>query len=148
MIRGALILSLSFLLACGAAYAQSRESDATPVGRWITIGDERNEPRSRVKVYESNGMLYADIEKVFPREGEPEDPVCEKCKGERANQPITGMTILWDMRRRGERWSGGKILDPENGKIYRCKIWIDDGKLKVRGFLGPFYRTQTWRPAD
>ena len=49
------------------------------------------------------------------------------------------------MKPNGAVWSGGKILDPGNGKIYRCKIWLKDGELKVRGYFGPFYRTQTWR---
>jgi len=43
-------------------------------------------------------------------------------------------------------WDGGKILDPENGKEYRASLTpIEGGKrLEVRGFLGPFWRTQTW----
>jgi len=54
------------------------------------------------------------------------------------------MIILKGLKKRGTEWSGGTILDPENGKTYRCKIWLDDGKLKVRGYLGILFRTQTW----
>lgn len=50
------------------------------------------------------------------------------------------------MERDGDQWSGGEIPDPNNGKIYRCKIWVGDGNLKVRGYIAFFFRTQTWLP--
>ncbi len=134
------------LLAPSVAWSQPSTEVVSPVGQWVTIDDERNEPRSVVTIYEQDGALFARIESIYFREGEPENPTCEKCKGERKDQPIIGMTIMWDMKARGDTWAGGRILDPENGKTYRCKIWVEDGTLKVRGYLGPFYRTQTWRP--
>jgi uncharacterized protein (DUF2147 family) len=44
-------------------------------------------------------------------------------------------------------WEGGKILDPENGKEYTLKMTpLDGGKqLQIRGYIGPFYRTQIWQ---
>jgi uncharacterized protein (DUF2147 family) len=56
------------------------------------------------------------------------------------------MEIIRRLKKSDTEWSSGEILDPENGNVYRCKIWIEDKKLKVRGYLGPFYRTQTWLP--
>ncbi|MBL8333783.1 MAG: DUF2147 domain-containing protein, partial [Rubrivivax sp.] len=43
-------------------------------------------------------------------------------------------------------WEGGDVLDPENGKVYRARLKpIEGGKqLQLRGYLGPFYRTQVW----
>jgi len=35
-------------------------------------------------------------------------------------------------------------MDPEDGKVYTAEIWVEEGKLKVRGYVGFFYRTQTW----
>jgi uncharacterized protein (DUF2147 family) len=55
------------------------------------------------------------------------------------------MVVLWGLKKDGNEWSGGKILDPKKGKIYRAKMWIEDGDLMVRGYLGPFFRTQTWK---
>jgi uncharacterized protein (DUF2147 family) len=52
--------------------------------------------------------------------------------------------IVKDLSRDGDRYKGGSILDPEDGKVYRAEVWIEDGKLKVRGHLGPFHKTQTW----
>ncbi len=119
-----------------------------PAGRWITVDDETNTKKSVVQIYEKDGLLYGRIEELFPEEGRPPNPVCEKCDGEKKDQPIVGLEILWSMARDGDEWSGGRILDPEKGKIYRCKIWVDDaGQLQVRGYWGPFHRTQTWMPA-
>jgi len=44
-------------------------------------------------------------------------------------------------------WDGGTILDPNNGKLYKVRLTPkDSGKvLQVRGFIGPFYRNQTWQ---
>jgi uncharacterized protein (DUF2147 family) len=58
------------------------------------------------------------------------------------------MEILKDMKKTGTEFSEGTILDPKNGKIYNCKIWIENGDLKLRGYWGPFYRTQTWKRAE
>jgi uncharacterized protein (DUF2147 family) len=55
------------------------------------------------------------------------------------------MEILKELVRNGEEFTNGHILDPENGKVYRCKLWIEGKVLKVRGYWGPFFRTQTWR---
>ena len=38
----------------------------------------------------------------------------------------------------------GKVMDPEDGKVYKAELWTEAAKLKVRGYLGPFYKTQTW----
>jgi uncharacterized protein (DUF2147 family) len=54
------------------------------------------------------------------------------------------MVIMWSLEQDDDEWSGGKIFDPKKGKTYNCKIWLDDGELKVRGYAGPFFRTQTW----
>jgi uncharacterized protein (DUF2147 family) len=63
-------------------------------------------------------------------------------------KPVTGMEIIQDMVNDGKEWVDGKIMDPENGKVYRCKLWVENGKLRVRGYISFLYRTQTWLPAD
>ena len=136
--------SLFLVLFFTATPALAQSAAESPVGRWITIDDKRKEPRGLVRIYEEGGLLYARVDSIYLREGEPLDPVCQKCKGERKHQRILGMVIMWDMKLKRGKWSGGRILDPEKGKIYRSKIWLKDGKLRVRGYLGPFYRTQTW----
>ncbi len=142
-----LSLSVFLLLTISMVTAQS------VVGIWKTIDDETGKARSHVKVYKAkNGMYYGKIIKFLNREpNEPQDPVCEKCPtGDfRYNKKILGMVILTKLKKDGDEFSGGKILDPQKGKIYKCKIWTEgQNKLKVRGYLGPFYRTQTWHRVE
>ena len=49
------------------------------------------------------------------------------------NQKIIGMEIITDMEYDSEEneYSEGEILDPESGNVYDCKLWIENGKLKV-----------------
>ena len=58
------------------------------------------------------------------------------------------MTILWGFKQDGDKWTGGSLLDPDDGKIYKGKLQVIDGgkKLDVRGFIGISLigRTQTW----
>lgn len=111
-------------------------------GRWTTIDDNTGEPRSIVEITERDGKLSGRI--VHLHEQEKRDKLCDKCPGDRKNKPIVGLEIIRDMVRSGKEWSKGTILDPENGKVYDCKLWLEDGKLKVRGYVAFFFRTQTW----
>ena len=114
-------------------------------GQWQTIDDETSKPKSIVEIYEQAGKVYGKIVQLFRKPEEDPDPVCHKCTDYRKNQKVIGMVILEQLEPKGKEWSGGKILDPANGKIYDCKIWLEDGQLKVRGYLGLFFRTQTWQ---
>ena len=118
----------------------------SPVGFWQTIDDNTNEARSIVEIYEKDGKVEGRIVKLINPE-EP-NPVCDKCEDERNGQPIEGMVIIEDLSQDGDEWAGGHILDPENGKTYRCRIWVEEGVLRVRGYLAIFRRTQTWLPAE
>lgn len=121
---------------------------ATPVGVWKTIDDETGKERSIVRITEMNGELQGVVEQIFDQPGDDPKHLCDKCKGDRKDKPIVGMTILWGLKHKGNEWSGGEILDPKKGKIYRCKLTpSEDGQqLNVRGFIGVSLigRTQTW----
>lgn len=118
------------------------------VGKWKTIDDETGKPRSVVDIYEKEGRYYGKIIKLFREPGEDPDPICEECEDHRNGQKVIGMEIISDMKydKGNDEYHKGEILDPENGNIYDCKLWVEDGKLKVRGYLLFFYRTQTWLP--
>ena len=138
-------LIVALLVATSAAtYA----ADLSPIGLWKTIDDQTGKPRGLVRITEAGGEYRGRIEKTFPKPGEDPDPRCEKCSGARQNQPVIGMTILWGLRQQADEYGGGEILDPENGKVYRARIKLEDGgkKLDVRGFIGfsLFGRSQTW----
>lgn len=134
-------LLAAVLFASATAYAFF-SGDKTAVGQWKTIDDETGEAKSIVKIYEVDGKLYGRVDRLLKNPGAK----CTECDGEDKNKPIEGMVVLWGMSPNGGEWSGGKIFDPQKNKTYRCKIWLEDGgkKLKVRGYLGPFFRTQTW----
>jgi len=138
-----LTLAASAFAAAGA-WAQ----EASPVGVWKTIDDETGKPKSLIRISESNGELRGRIEKLFREPGEDPNPRCEKCEGNLKDQPIVGMTILTGMKKDGDEYRGGQILDPANGKVYKSKMALTDGgkKLDVRGYIGvPMLgRTQTW----
>ncbi|NJO17690.1 MAG: DUF2147 domain-containing protein [Thioploca sp.] len=119
--------------------------NAAIIGQWQTIDDETGKPKAIVQIDEQGGKVYGKIVQLFRKPGENPDPICRKCTDHRKNQKIIGMVILEQLEPKGQEWSGGKILDPANGKIYNCKIWLEAGQLKVRGYLGLFFRTQTWQ---
>ena len=121
---------------------------ATPVGLWKTIDDETGKERSYVRIFDTGGELQGKVEKIFTFPGDNPEHLCDKCKGDRYNKPVIGMTILWGLRDEDGVWKGGHILDPNNGKTYRCKLTLsEDGReLDVRGYIGISLigRTQTW----
>ena len=119
-------------------------------GKWKTIDDETNEPKSIVEVFERDGKLFARIVKLFRKPGEDQDPVCDDCEegDPRFKKKIIGMEIMREMVLADGEYAGGDILDPNNGKVYKCRIWLEVNDLKVRGYWGPFYRTQTWLRAQ
>jgi len=136
------LATVIFLAAFGAA-AQS----PTPVGLWQTV-NESGQREALVRITEVDGELRGHVVTVFSPPAPSADPLCEECPGELKNKPVVGLRILSGMRRDGERYSGGEILDPDNGNLYRCTLRLVDGgrKLEVRGFIGIsfFGRTQTW----
>lgn len=134
------LLSLTVMLISISTNAQ------TILGKWKSIDDETNEPKSIVEIFERGGKIYGRITKLFRKPNENQDPVCDECDASdpRYKKKIIGMEIMKDLVKEDDEYSGGEILDPNNGKVYRCKIWLEDKDLKLRGYLGPFYRTQTW----
>lgn len=125
-------------------------ADPTPLGLWRTIDDASGKDRSLVRVSEANGVYEGRVEQILTTLPD-DDPnhLCRACSGERKDQPVVGMKILWGLTKTGSHeWGGGEILDPKNGKIYRALMRLeDDGKkMEVRGYIGfaLIGRSQTW----
>jgi uncharacterized protein (DUF2147 family) len=135
-----------------ALFTVAHAQEASPVGVWKTIDDQTGKPKSLVRISEANGEYRGKVEKLFREPGEDQNPKCDKCEGALKDQPIIGMTIIIGMKKDGDEYNGGKILDPGNGKVYKSKMSLDDGgkKLNVRGYIGvPMLgRTQTWVRAE
>jgi uncharacterized protein (DUF2147 family) len=121
------------------------------VGLWQSIDDESGKPRSLIRINESNGEYSAVVEKGLLAT-DTVDAVCDKCTDERKNQPIIGMTIAEGLTKNGDKYDGGRILDPENGKIYKCKMTLNESghELEVRGYIGISLlgRSQIWKRID
>lgn len=120
----------------------------SPVGYWKTIDDKSGKVRSLVNITEVNGELQGKIEKIFHGPEEDQNPKCNLCTDNRKDQPVVGMVFLNGLKKDGDEYNGGSILDPNNGKVYKSKIEVIEGgkKLKVRGYIGApmFGRTQVW----
>ena len=143
----ALALAVAAITACPAALL----AQDTPVGIWHTVSDKDGKPRGVIEIREVDGRLVGTVRGTLVP-GEPGTRVCDKCTDERKGQRIIGMDILRGLRKDGEEWTGGEILDPDNGKSYKAKLHLTDGgkKLVVRGYVGfsMLGRSQTWVRAE
>lgn len=116
------------------------------VGKWKTIDDKDGTEKSIVSIFKAtNGKYYGKIEKLF----KDSEKLCIECEGVNKNQPVLGMMIINNMVEKNGTLTGGTILDPENGKVYKCNISLDkeSNNLNVRGSLdsgGWIGRSQTW----
>ena len=138
---------LIMLALCGAAAAQGA---ASPVGLWRTVDDKTGRETGTVRVFESGGAMYGRIEHI-------NDPAraklaCVSCSDDRKGKPLVGLDIMRGLKRDGDVWDGGTVLDPETGSIYKASMRLDDGgrKLVLRGYIGISLlgRSQTWLRAE
>ena len=135
------------IVVCLSALAlRAADSTATPAGRWRTFDDKiAGKAKSVILLYEEKGLLFGRVETLVDPDAVK---ICDKCSDERKGQPVTGMVLVRRMKKDGDEYTGGDILDPKNGSVYRCKMrLVDRGrKLSVRGYLGfsLFGRSQTW----
>ena len=139
------MLSLTMCAAVLGAAVPSPAADS-PVGRWNTVDDKTGKVLSEVELYDQGGKLHGKIVGLTePNDTNGKPKTCVKCSGADKDKPIVGLVIIRDLSANDGRYKGGTILDPEDGKVYKAEIWVEGGALKVRGYLGLFYKTQTWR---
>lgn len=114
-------------------------------GKWKTIDDESGEAKSIVEIYKQNGEVYGKIVEII--DPSKRDVACDKCPGSDKNKPILGLVIIKGLEKDGDEYNGGTIMDPNNGKVYKCYIELEDANtLNVRGYIGfsLLGRTQQW----
>ncbi len=140
-----IMVPLVSLALAGNSHAQAKDPKS-PIGVWKSIDDATGKAKSLIKIWEKNGKIYGTIIKLINPD-EP-NPLCDKCPGKLKNKPVKGMTIMRGLKKDGDEYSGGTIIDPENGKSYKVLIKVVDGgkRLKVRGYIGfsLLGRTQHW----
>ena len=119
-------------------------SQAQVLGNWATIDDGDGKEKSVVEIYEQQGKLFGKVVRLAPT---VKNPNCVKCTGELKDKPLVGMVIIKDLTKTDNGGKDGKVLDPNNGKVYTCYIeLVEPDKLKLRGYIGApaFGRTQYW----
>ena len=143
-----LVTSAALFALATLAVPFAQASDASPVGLWKAIDDTTGKPSALIRITEERGELRGKIEQLFRAPGEDPNPKCTLCHDARKDQPIIGMTIVSGLRKDGDEYKDGEILDPNNGKIYKSKLSVHDGgkKVEVRGYVGVpmFGRSQVW----
>ena len=139
---------LAATLAAVVAGSPAWADDNSPVGLWKNIDDVSGKPKALIRITESNGELQGRIEKLFRPADQDQNPKCDKCEDARKDQPIIGMVFMSGLKKDGDEYAGGEILDPDNGKVYKSKMHLTDAgkKLSVRGYIGiPMLgRSQVW----
>jgi len=143
-----MIWAAALALAMTGGMGAQNVDKSSPVGEWKTVDDATGRVKAIVKLWEQNGKLYGMIEKTYSDYPTESHKLCTACSGAQKNQPMNGLRIVWEMQRSKDGWSGGKIMDPETGKVYGCQMTLENNGagLKVRGFLGfsMLGRTQHW----
>ncbi|HEY3731710.1 MAG TPA: DUF2147 domain-containing protein [Steroidobacteraceae bacterium] len=122
----------------------------SPAGWWQPIDQKTGKPLGLIRIYEQNGLFFGQVEPASPDDDRSRR--CTRCTDERRDQPIIGLVLIRNMRLQGDEYQGGDILDPDTGRVYRCKFRLTDGgrQLIMRGFFGVslFGRSQIWRRAE
>jgi uncharacterized protein (DUF2147 family) len=140
MLRSAIAIALT--LTASVAMAQM-----TPVGLWQTIDDKDGTPKSEIRIVDTAGVVSGKIERDLNPKAKPTDK-CIECKDDRKDQPIIGLELIRGLKKAEgkDMWEGGTIVEPSTGKVYRMTMTPIEGgkKIEMRGYIGPFYRTQIW----
>lgn len=135
-----IIVSFSLLLMMSFSPTQTHGI----LGKWKTIDDATGKALSVVEIFESKGRVYGKVVEIFNQKNQKR---CENCMGDDKNKPILGLIVIKGLTREGDGYGNGKILDPKQGKLYKCNISLEGrDRLKVRGFIGISLigRTQIW----
>lgn len=141
-------LGLAVLAAALLASPAGAEETASPEGLWRVLDEATGKPDALVRIYPVNDELQGRLDTIFPAPGDDQDPRCGRCAGERHNQPKRGMVFMWGFVKSDNEYTGGRVLDPDTGSVYRAKMRLsEDGeKLILHGYIGiPLLgRSQTW----
>ena len=135
------VVLISFVGASLVLAAQS------PVGKWKTLDEKSGKVTSEIEIYEQSGKLFGKIVALpEPNDKQGKPKICTACNGTDKDKPILGLVILRDFSFTGDRYKG-TVVNPNDGQLHTVEIWVEDGKLRLRGYVGFFYQTRTWLKA-
>lgn len=117
-------------------------------GKWKTIDDETGKAKSIVEISKNSNGQY--VGKIIQLVNKPANNNCVKCTDDRKNKPLIGLEIIRGLKKEGNDFTGGTIMDPSSGKVYKCTIKRQGDELNVRGYIGfsLIGRTQTWHKVN
>jgi uncharacterized protein (DUF2147 family) len=123
-------------------------AQTSPVGLWQSIDDATGKPRAEIRISEASGVLTGRIERSLLPTPAGAVVLCTLCQDDRKDKPLIDMEIIRQMRAGSDAqtWQGGEILDPDKGKVFKLRLQLQEGgkKMQVRGYIGLFFRNQTW----
>lgn len=137
-----IFLSLALLLT--AAKPLQTVTANTIVGEWYT-----EENKSIIKIEERDGKYYGSLAWIKEPLDENGKPKLDKNNPDEKlrKQPLLGLTIVHHLVFDDDEWNDGEVYDPQNGKTYSCKAWLEnDNSLRLRGYIGfsLLGRTTVW----
>lgn len=138
-------MKLKFTMLLGMIIIALSVQSQSVLGKWKTIDDATGDAKSIVEITERNGKIYGKVVQIL--NPAMKDSKCKDCSGNDKDKPVLGIEVIKGLKKDGDKYTDGKILDPSNGKLYKCIVSLDDDdKLKVRGYVGisAFGRNQIW----
>ena len=129
---------IGMMMPLAAAFAQD------VLGKW-----KLEDGTAIVEVYKSGNAYHGKIvwlknpteaDGTPTKDGNNPDPKLR-------SREVLGLNMLHGLKKDGNKYSGGKIYDPGNGKTYNCSMQVEGDVLKVRGSLdarGLIGRTMDW----
>lgn len=153
------------IIAVMAVLALASAAAADPAeGFWISVDENSGKDTAGWRIFAEGGRLKGEILSVA---GKKQDVKATAGRGKSYDNfmggadvgslTVVGTAWIWGLEKDDEgEWEDGYVIDPNNGKRYRCEITFHraDGKkyktdtLEMRGKVGPFGRSQFWRKAD
>ena len=140
--RAKLLFSVAVLTSLAAAVSAQTQAPAvlqTPAGLWQAVDDDTKQPTGWFLIANHDGVYSGIIARMFLKPGEDPNPVCSECKDDRHNHPWLGLELIRGMQQEtADKYSGGTILDPRDGKVYKANMTVtpDGQTLVVRGYIG------------
>ena len=125
------------------------------LGEWVTEDGD-----CRVEIVKKGDRYFGKIAAIKPPNYLPDEisgmdgkPRLDSDNQDESlrSRPLVGIELMKDFRFGNDKWIGGKIYDPKNGKTYDCEMSLaGDGRLHVRGYVGVslFGRTTVWESAE
>ena len=126
---------LFLLLFTGSNYCVSAQEADKIVGRYWSPKKD-----GQIEIYRQGNKYYGKI--IAPKSGKD----IKNPNPNLRSRDILGMIFLYDFVYDDEEYIDGTIYDPQSGKTYSSKMWLDGTSLKLRGYIGMslFGRTETF----